>query len=237
MAFASSRENIAPRRSISSAPSSQPTRAASSRQVSSSALRRGSIDSASNERSNGSRHRATKAIEYSHVGMQTRSSVSQATSPIRIAMSSNAQRSPYFRSRTPSPGISPSQHILSSGYNTERKTTEAFQTCVLVCVTFYEYLFFIGRDPPYFSSSHMKSPNKISPKGSMLRESQIKSPHKMNGSPGSPGDKLIRSRKENEKLHAELQHLRESREDIDARNQALLQEKEQVTLRLQEAHA
>ena len=129
------------------------------------------------------------------------------------------------------------QHILSSGYNTERKTTEAFQTCVLVCVTFYEYLFFIGRDPPYFSSSHMKSPNKISPKGSMLRESQIKSPHKMNGSPGSPGDKLIRSRKENEKLHAELQHLRESREDIDARNQALLQEKEQVTLRLQEAHA
>ena len=142
MAFASSRGNIASRRSISSAPSSQPTRVASSRQVSSSALRRGSIDSASNERSNGSRHRATKAIEYSHVGMQTRSSVSQATSPTR-PMSSNAQRSPYFRSRTPSPGISPSSAILSSEYNNERKTTEAFQTCVLVCVTFYVYLFFV----------------------------------------------------------------------------------------------
>ena len=35
------------------------------------------------------------------------------------------------------------QHILSPEYNTERKTTEAFQTCVLVCVTFYEYLFFV----------------------------------------------------------------------------------------------
>ena len=134
MAFASSRGNIASRRSISSAPSSHPTRVASFRQVSSSALRRGSIDSASNERSNGSRHRATKAIEYSHVGMQTRSSVSQATSPIRIAMSSNAQRSPYFRSRTPSPGISPSSaHIVIRIQHRTQNNGMFPNVCACVC--------------------------------------------------------------------------------------------------------
>jgi hypothetical protein len=151
MAFASSRGNIASRRSISSAPSSHPTRVASFRQVSSSALRRGSIDSASNERSDGSRHRATKAIEYSHVGMQTRSSVSQATSPTR-PMSSNAQRSPYFRSRSPSPGISPSSaHIVTRIQHRTQNNGSFPNVCACVCDLLWipflpfldEYLFFV----------------------------------------------------------------------------------------------
>jgi len=44
----------------------------------------------------------------------------------------------------------------------------------------------------------------------------------------------VRSRKHNEVLQAEIHHLRDAFEDIDGRNQALREEKEQVVRRLEE---
>ena len=76
--------------------------------------------------------------------------------------------------------------------------------------------------------------------GSTLRASQFesrsaKSPGRLSVvSPGSPTGKLVRTRQQNEALQAELRRLQDAFEDIDDRNQALVEEKEQVSQRLSE---
>jgi len=72
--------------------------------------------------------------------------------------------------------------------------------------------------------------------GSMLRASQMEptSARQSIVSPGSPTGKLVRTRKHNEALQAELHRLQDAFEDIDDRNQALMKEKEDVSQRLSE---
>ena len=76
---------------------------------------------------------------------------------------------------------------------------------------------------------------------SALRASQIaKSPGSHLGStssPGSPTGKLVRSRQQNEHLKAEIHTLREAFEDIDGRNQALREEKQEVVRRLDDVQS
>jgi hypothetical protein len=67
-----------------------------------------------------------------------------------------------------------------------------------------------------------------------MARSPPRSPLGSASSPGSPTGKLVRSRKHNEVLQAEIHHLRDAFEDIDGRNQALREEKEQVVRRLEE---
>jgi chromosome segregation ATPase len=63
----------------------------------------------------------------------------------------------------------------------------------------------------------------------------MRSPNVLNIlSPGSPTGKLMRTRRENEKLQADIQNLRDTFEDINDRNHALLEEKDQVARRLDE---
>jgi chromosome segregation ATPase len=70
----------------------------------------------------------------------------------------------------------------------------------------------------------------------MLRASQMEptSARQSIVSPGSPTGKLLRTRKQNEALQAELHRLQDAFEDIDDRNQALIKEKEDVSQRLSE---
>ena len=76
---------------------------------------------------------------------------------------------------------------------------------------------------------------------SALRASQMaKSPGSHLGStssPGSPTGKLVRSRQQNEHLKAEIHTLREAFEDIDGRNQALREEKQEVARRLDDVQS